>query len=56
MASDTPDRNTADTSGSRLVIVALVLVALLILGYFALGMPGMDHGPVPKADHEQMDL
>lgn len=56
MASDIPDSPSMGSSSSRLVVVAVALVALLILGYFALGMPGMDHGPAPEADHEQMDM
>lgn len=46
----------ASASTSRLFVVALVLLAIVVLGYFALGMPGMDHGPAPEVEHEQMDM
>lgn len=40
----------------RLAVVGIVMVAVLIVGYFALGMPGMDHGgegsSMPGMDHE----
>ena len=56
MSLDIPDEPMGRASSSRLVVVAFVLVALFIAGYFALGMPGMDHSPVPAVDHGEMDM
>lgn len=45
----------------RAVVAAVVLGAVMIIGYFAAGMPGMDHGDatagdgsMASADHESM--
>ena len=56
MSLEIPDEPMGRASSSRLVVIALVLVALFIAGYFSLGMPGMDHSPAPAVDHEEMDM
>lgn len=60
MATPLPDEASTDqaasASTSRLLVLALVLLAIVVVGYFALGMPGMDHGPAPEVKHEQMDM
>ncbi len=33
------------TLASRLLVAGIVLTAVTVIGYFALGMPGMDHAP-----------
>lgn len=40
--------------GSRVVVLALVLMAALVVGYFAFGMPGMDMSE-PRTRTDQMD-
>ena len=45
---------TGGTSG-RLVVACGVLLAAFVVGYFALGMPGMDHGGSDAGSMSGMD-
>lgn len=40
----------------RLLVVALALIAALTVGYFLLGMPGMDHSSTTESSTGQMDM
>lgn len=45
-----------DRRSGRWIVVALVALFAVVLGYSALGMPGMEHGgeaddPMPGMDH-----
>ena len=50
----TPETPTGGTSG-RLVVACGALLAAAIVGYFALGMPGMDHGESGAVSMSGMD-
>ena len=49
----TADAARRGVSGT-VVVVVLALVVLIVVGYFALGMPGMDHTPDAPHDMENM--
>ena len=40
----------------RLLVVALALIAALTVGYFLVGMPGMDHSSTTESSTGQMDM
>ena len=50
----TQETPTGGTSG-RLVVACGVLLAAVVVGYFALGMPGMDHGESDATSMSGMD-
>jgi len=54
MSQPTTDDAVAGVSGSR-VIAAIGVVVAAVVGYFALGMPGMDHGGGGMAAMAGMD-
>ena len=57
MSSEALDQTGESQGQSKLLVVAVVVVAILVTAYFALVMPGMDHsGPDGPVDHEQMDM
>ncbi len=56
MMSEPVPSSSEGQGQSKLFVIALAVVALAVAAYFALGMPGMDHGgPGPSVDHEQME-
>lgn len=52
--TSTQTRADAGVSGSR-VLAVLVVGVVAVVGYFALGMPGMDHGGAEMAGMGSMD-
>jgi hypothetical protein len=49
-------RGDADATRNGRVVVALVVAFIAaIVTYFALGMPGMDHGGSTDAPHQSVD-
>lgn len=55
MSEPVADDAVAGVNGSR-VIVALGVVVAAVVGYFALGMPGMDHGGGGMAAMDASDM
>ena len=50
----TPTDEAATRSG-RLVVALVLGVLVVVLAYFVLGMPGMDHGGSSDAGHDTVD-
>ena len=51
IANDPPEQRSG-----RVVVMALMLIAALTLGYFVLGMPGMDHSSTAENGSGAMDM
>lgn len=54
LPTQTPSSRSEQLAG-RLVVGAFVSLVALTIGYFALGMPGMDHGTESSMDGMSMD-
>ena len=50
-----PHEALPDGTSGRLIVACGVLLAAIVVGYFALGMPGMDHGGSDAASMSGMD-
>ena len=59
-APATSEAGEDDLRDGRRLVLALGVLLLLVVGYFAFGMPGMDHGSAPAdpagEDHDGMDM
>ena len=53
MSVEAPERSATHEGASSKVVIGLIIAAVgMVVLYFALGMPGMDHGGTTSAPHD----